>query len=102
MSCGLQTFDSKGQTIVDTSSRLQKYLGALYCEANSRSVSVTNDDLVSGTLWYLVVPDSYPSNIVSGNDTYTYQTPSVSTTGNKLTCTWDGDHVACHVHYGVY
>lgn len=101
-SCGLQTFDSNGKIIVDTSSRLQKYLGTLYCGANARRASVQNDDLLNGKLWYLVVPDSYPDNIASGNNTYTYATPSVSTNGNTLVCTWGNNHVACHVHYGVY
>ena len=102
MNCGLQTFDSSGKIIIDTSSRLQKYLGTLYCEANARNVSTQNADLLNGKLWYLVVPDSYPENIAGGNNTYTYITPSVSTNGDTLVCTWDGDHVACHIHYGVY
>ncbi len=102
MSYGLQTFDNAGKCIVDTSSRLQKYLGDMYCEANSRKVSTTNGDLINGTLWYLIVPDSYPDNIVGGNENITYLSPSVYTNGTTLTCEWGSDHVACRIIYGVY
>lgn len=102
MNCGLQTFDSNGKIIIDASSRLQKYLGTMYCPENSRSVSIQNDELLDGTLWYLVVPDSYPENIEKGNENYSYLRPYVHTDGNKLLCDWANDHVACHIQYGVY
>lgn len=101
MSSGLQTFRIDGKMIVDTSSRLQKYLGRLYCGTNVRESSAQNPDLVNGDLWYLVVPDSYPDGIVGGNSNFAYFTPSVYTDGAKIYCKFNSDHVGCQIIYGV-
>lgn len=102
LSCGLQTFNESGKVIVDTSSRIQKYLGKLSCAENIRECSQTNQELEVGDLWWLVVPESYPENRVRGNSSATYTTPSVYKTGQTIFCKWDGDHAACDILYGVY
>lgn len=101
MSQGLQTFTPSGEIIIDATSRIQKHLGEFYCGDNVRESSAQNSDLVGGALWYLVVPDSYPENIVGGSSTWTYFTPSVYSVGDKVYCKFNSDHIGCKIIYGV-
>lgn len=99
---GLQTFSEDGSLMIDVSSRIQKYLGAVNCPENMNSGTVQNKYLEEGDLWYLILPDSYPELRLEGNKQFTYSVPSVKKSGDKLQWSFSQNHVGCRILYGVF
>jgi len=99
---GLQTFNENGDILLDVSDRVQKYLGAALCPENVNSGVEQNPYLVEGDLWYLIIPDSYPTLNLEGNTQFSYSVPTVTKEGDKLLWSFTTNHVGCRILYGVF
>ena len=99
---GLQTFNENGEILLDASDRVQKYLGVALCPENVNSGVVQNPYLEEGELWYLIIPDSYPTLNLEGNAQFSYSVPTVTKEGDKLLWFFTTNHVGCRILYGVF
>lgn len=99
---GLQTFDENGDMVINITDRIQKYLGIINCPENQNSGEVRNGQLTEGDLWYLIIPNSYPTLNLSGNNQYQYSVPFVSKNGDKVEWYFTQNHVGCQILYGVF
>ena len=100
---GLQVFDENGNTIVDTSERLTKYLGTFTVPTDAVSGEIINPEIGDGELWYTIkieglsgyhpyqdgVVTSYP-RITKGDGKILWSYPSSAARFGAV------------VHYGVY
>lgn len=106
MAQGLQVFDAQGNPTLDTSNRVMKILGGLYCMSNSRLEDI---DYIGGLdegdfFWFIsggtgtdynrvsVIRDTYINNI--GNPI-----PRVTM---KLTNSQNNNRDTYFIQYGVY
>lgn len=99
---GLQTFDINGNIIIDVTTRLQKYLGIINCPANQNEGSVWHEDLSSGAIWYLIIPNSYPEIHLSMGSHASFSVPTVWKDGNYVRWKFSSGHVGAKIIYGVY
>lgn len=105
---GLQVFDENGNTMVDTSERITKYLGSFTVPTDADSGTVANSEIGDGDLWYaMVIDSSTPSSVPAGGDViYSYP---VITKGDGVLY-WNYPHsqtsyykrYGVTIHYGVY
>lgn len=102
MQQGLQTFTEDGSIMLDVSSRMQKYLGVINCSENENFGTVQNPYLEEGDLWYLILPNSYPTLTLEGNKQFTYSVPTVTKSGDKLQWAFSQNHIGCRILYGVF
>lgn len=92
MAYGLQIFNSSGQNIIDTSSRLGKLLGSTIV---NQSGSLTDSSFLVGVPFYIVVPYNTTGNYEIFNPV------EVSFSGSTMTYNiLDSDSYT--IYYGVY
>lgn len=106
MAQGLQVFDEQGNTTLDTSDRVMKILGGLYCMGNSRLEDIAYDvGLDEGEFfWFISSGSGSDYNRVSVvRDTY------INNVGNRiprvtmrLTNTGNTNYDSYFIRYGVY
>lgn len=99
---GLQTFNENGDMVINVTNRVQKYLGVIQCHQNQNSGEVQNSYLTEGDLWYLILPDDYPTINLSGNKEFSYSVPTVSQNGDKILWSFTQNHIGCKILYGVF
>ena len=104
MAAGLQVFDSSGINILDTSSRITKFLGSIDIDVNGTSGSITDHRLLQGNPFHIVV---------TLQDVGMYAAPNVYFNGSNINYSSanlshsDGSGgqvagIACKVFYGIY
>lgn len=106
MAQGLQVFDTAGNTTLDTSDRVMKILGSLYCMGNSRLYDMEyNAGADEGDFfWFIASGSGTDYNRVSViKDTY------INNAGNsipritmRLTNTGNTNYDSYFIRYGVY
>ena len=103
---GLQVFDENGNTIVDTSERLTKYLGSFTVPTNADSGTVVNSAIGEGDLWYMIIVDNIDPTVLFDYMIFSYP---VITKGDGVLY-WNYPHsqsayyrrYGVTIHYGVY
>ena len=100
---GLQVFDESGNTIVDTSERLTKYLGTFTVPTDAVSGEIINPEIGDGELWYTIKIEE-----VSGYHPYqdgvVTSYPKITKGDGKILWSYPSSaaRFGAVVHYGVY
>jgi hypothetical protein len=101
MAAGLQCFDASGNLVVDITSRLQRFVGAVQLLGGNSSV--TNSNLAAGTVWYAFQPAQ-----IWGFINMDVSRPIFSVSGNTISWTYSpaaGIHnlqIIGTLFFGVY
>ena len=99
---GLQVFDENGNTIVDTSERLTKYLGTFTVPTNAVSGEIINPEIGDGELWYTIKIEGMSGYVLDEGSVTSY--PRITKGDGKILWSYPSStaRFGAVVHYGVY
>lgn len=104
MAQGLQVFDGAGNTILDMTTSLVKYLGTLHIPASPATGSFSVPALADGDLWYVVIGlDNTGGWFDSNNEQHPNDPPYVYKDGTYLKYKYlgSGTHTGATILYGI-
>lgn len=96
---GLQVFDENGNTMVDTSERITKYLGSFTVPTDADSGTITNSEIGDGNLWYTIRVDNVDVSTVW--DGVIFQYPIITKGDGMLTWSYPHSTSSTYRRYGV-